>query len=221
MWKRWIGIAALVLATPAQAQLELVTDGGFDDPTTAAWNLEVFDTSTIAWALPDAAGNLSSGSLLLQKKVGENPNSLRASQCIEVAPGVEYALSGTVFWPAASGAGLGTPYLSLAWQLGQHCTGAAGVPNGYEAVIGSPPRDVWTGIGPQAVTAPAGVHSVRLYAGVVAYVSLGSPDIFEARWDDVSVVPEPGPASATAAIAALVALAQRRRLARAGSARRQ
>lgn len=189
MWKRWIGIAALVLATPAQAQVELVTDGGFDDPTTAAWSLQAYDTSTIAWASPDAAGNLSSGSLLLQKKVGETPNSLRASQCIEVDPGVDYALSGTVFWPTTSEQG--ELYLVVAWLLGPHCTGSPGVPDGAEAIIGSPPRDVWTTIGPQTVTAPAGVQSARLYVGVVAYVSVGSPDIFEARWDDVSVVPEP------------------------------
>lgn len=218
MWKRWIGIAALVLATPAQAQVELVTDGGFDDPTTAAWNLQVFDTSTIEWTSQDAGGGIP-GSLLFYKKVGEEPNSLRVAQCIEVDPGVEYALSGKAFWPATSDQG--ELFLNVDWLLGPQCTGSPGVPAGVRAIIGSPPRDVWTVIGPQVVTAPAGVQSALLYVGVVAYVNLGSPDVFEARWDDVSVVPEPGPASATAAIAVLVALAQRRRLARAGSARRQ
>ena len=203
-----------MLAIPAQAQVELVTDGGFDDPTTAAWILQAYDTSTIAWDSQDAAENSSSGSLLLQKKVGENPNSLRASQCIEVVPGGEYSLSGTAFWPTTSDQG--ELYLVVSWLLGPQCTGSPGDPNGADLIIGSPPRDVWTPIGPQVVAAPAGVHSVRLYVGVVAYVNLGSPAIFEARWDDVSFVPEPGPAAGAAVIAALVALVQRRRRARAG-----
>ena len=196
--------------------MELVTDGGFDDPTAAAWEFQIYDTSTIAWASTDAAANLSSGSLLFQKKVGENPNTLRAAQCIEVVPGGEYSPSGTVFWPAASDAAEGSPYFVVAWQLEPHCTGVAGDPNTSFVTIGSPPRDVWTVIGPQVVTAPAGVHSGRVLVGVIAEVNLGSPNIFEARWDDVSVVPEPGPAAGAAVIAALVALAQRRRRAHAG-----
>jgi len=216
MRKSWIAVAALALATPAQAQGELVVDGGFDDPTAAAWEFQIFDTSTIAWTSQDAAGNPSSGSLLFQKKVGENPNSLRAAQCIEVVPGGEYSVSGTLLWPAASSATWGSPYFVVAWQLGPHCTGAAGEPNTSFVTIGSPPRDVWTGIGPELVTAPAGVHSGRVLVGVTVDVSPGSLDIFEARWDDVSVVPEPGAAASTAAIAALVALAQRPRRARAG-----
>lgn len=222
MRMRWIGMAVLLLATPARAQgdVELVTDGGFDDEAHAAWEFQIYDTSTIAWTSQDADAGVP-GSLLFQKKVGESPNSLRAAQCIDVVPGGEYALSGTLYWPTTSNAADSEPFLSITWQLGPHCTGAAGVPDSSEATIGSPPRDVWTGIGPELVTAPAGVHSGRLYVGAVADVSLGSPDIFEARWDDVSLVPEPGAASGAAAIAALLALAQRRRLARAGSAQRR
>ncbi len=76
--------------------------------------------------------------------------------------------------------------------------------------IGSPPRDVWTAIGPELFTAPAGVHSGRLYVGVIANTIPGSLDIFETRWDDVSFVPEPGAESGVAAIAALVVLARAR-----------
>jgi hypothetical protein len=46
--------------------------------------------------------------------------------------------------------------------------------------------------------------------GVVANTDPGSLDIFEARWDDVSFVPEPGPAAGVAVIAALVVLARSR-----------
>ena len=215
MRKSWIAVAALALATPAQAQGELVVDGGFDDPTAAAWEFQIFDTSTIAWTSQDADAGVP-GSLLFQKKVGENPNSLRAAQCIEVVPGGEYSVSGTLLWPAASSATWGSPYFVVAWQLGPHCTGAAGEPNTSFVTIGLPPRDVWTVIGPQVVTAPAGVHSGRVLVGVTVDVSPGSLDIFEARWDDVSVVPEPGAAASTAAIAALVALAHRPRRAQAG-----
>lgn len=209
MRTRWIGMAVLLFATPAQAQgdVELVIDGGFDDAAHAAWEFQIYDTSTIAWTSQDADGGVP-GSLLFQKKVGEDPNSLRASQCIDVVPGGEYSLSGTAFWPTTSVEG--NLYLTLGWQLGPQCTGAPGDPDGAQANIGFPPRDVWTEIGPQAVTAPAGVHSGRLYVGVVANTSPGSLEIFEARWDDVSVVPEPGPASGVAAFAALVVLARSR-----------
>ena len=209
MRTRWIAIAALLLAAPARAQTELVTDGGFDDATHANWGFEIYGTSTLVWTSDDADGGVP-GSLLFQKKVGEYPNSLRASQCIDVVPGGEYALSGTLYWPTTSNAADSDPFLSITWQLGPNCTGAAGVPNTSSATIGSPPRDVWTGIGPALVTAPAGVHSGRLYVGVVANTSPGSLDIFEARWDDVSFVPEPGAASGVAAIAALVALVRSR-----------
>ncbi len=92
MRTRWIAIAALLLAAPARAQVELVTDGGFDDAAHAAWDFEIFDGSTIAWTSQDADGGVP-GSLLFQKKVGESPNSLRASQCIDVVPEAEYAIS--------------------------------------------------------------------------------------------------------------------------------
>jgi hypothetical protein len=189
--------------------VELITDGGFDDAAHAAWEFQIYDTSTIAWSSQDADGGVP-GSLLFQKKVGETPNSLRASQCIDVVPGGEYALSGTVYWPTTSNAADSDPFLSITWQLGPNCTGAAGVPDTSRATIGSPPRDVWTGIGPELVTAPAGVHSGRLYVGVVANTSPGSLEIFEARWDDVSFVPEPGAGTGVAAIAALVVLARSR-----------
>lgn len=211
MRMRWIGIAVLLFATPAPAQgdVELVTDGGFDDAAHANWDFEIYDTSTIAWTSQDADGGVP-GSLLFQKKVGLSPNSLRASQCIDVVPGAEYALSGTLYWPTTSNAADSEPLLWIAWQLGSNCTGPAGFPDGMRVFIGSPPRDVWTGIGPELVTAPADVHSGRLYVGVVADPSPGSLEIFEARWDDVSFVPEPGAAAGVAAIAALVALARPR-----------
>jgi len=212
MRMRWIGMAVLLIATPAQAQVdvELVTDGGFDDATHVAWEFQIYDTSTIAWTSQDADAGVP-GSLLFQKKVGEEPNSLRVTQCIDVVPGGEYALSGTVYWPTASNAADSEPLLWIAWQLGPNCTGAGGVPDDSRVIVGSPPRDVWTGIGPDLVTAPAGVHSGRLYVGVVANPnSPGSLDIFEARWDDVSFVPEPSPAAGVAGIAALVVLARSR-----------
>jgi hypothetical protein len=211
MRTRWIGMAVLLLATSAQAQgdVEWITDGGFDDAAHAAWEFQIYDTSTIAWSSQDADGGVP-GSLLFQKKVVEEPNSLRVEQCIDVVPGAEYALSGTVYWPTTSNATDGEPFLSITWQLGPNCTGAAGDPDTSRATIGSPPRDVWTGIGPELVTAPAGVHSGRLYVGVIANTSPGSLEIFEARWDDVSFVPEPGPAAGVAAIGALVVLVRSR-----------
>jgi hypothetical protein len=204
-------MAVLLLATAAQAQgdVELITDGGFDDAAHAAWEFQIYDSSTIAWISDDADGGVP-GSLLFQKKVAESPNSLRASQCIDVVPEAEYALSGALYWPTTSNAADSEPFLSIAWQLGSNCTGLAGDPDGARATVGSPPRDVWTGIGPELVTAPAGVHSGRLYVGVIANPIPGSLEIFEARWDDVSFVPEPGAGTGVAAIAALHVLARAR-----------
>ena len=130
---RWIVLVAAgcVIALPGRA-VELVLDGGFDDPAHAAWTFEKYDTSsTIERSTADAAGSPSSGSLRLRKAVGENPNSLRGSQCLEVVPGAEYTVSGKVFWPSASDAAdarriARAPRFSIAlWEVrsrGSPCT---------------------------------------------------------------------------------------------------
>ncbi len=190
------------------AASERVVDGGFDAPAHPAWSFEKFDvSSTIAWSSDDANGSISSGSLSLDKAVGENPNSLRANQCIELAPGGEYALLGTLFWPSTSTEG--NPFLSLTFFEEPQCGGAS--PASTDAVLGVPLRDVWTQIGPTLFEVPLDARSGRLYPGVVAFVDLGSLAFFAASWDDVSVVPEPGSSAAIAALGALVALARRRR----------
>ena len=213
MRKRWIAVAALAFAVPARAQVaDLVIDGSFNDPFTAAWVFEGLAASTITWTSQDAAGG-NSGSMLFQKNANSSPNSSRVAQCIAVDPGVDYALSGTVFWPTLSDGGY--PFLAITWTTGPNCTGSVVNPFVPIFSVASLPRDVWRTFGPHPHTAPDGVHSARLYVGIVVTGSLGSQDIFQARWDDVSfVVPEPGPAAGAAAIAALVALAQRRRRAR-------
>lgn len=214
IWKRSIAVAALAFAAPAQAQLaELVIDGRFNDPFTAAWVFEGFGTSTIMWTSQDAAGG-SSGSLLFQKNANSDPNSSRVAQCIAVDPGVDYALSGTVFWPTLSDAGY--PFLAITWTTGPNCTGSIVNPFVPVFSVESLPRDVWRTFGPHTHTAPAGVYSARLYVGVVVTGSLGSQDIFQARWDDVSfVVPEPfADALGITASGALALLGRLRRRAR-------
>jgi hypothetical protein len=192
---------------------ERVTDGGFDDPAHPAWAFEKYDvSSTIAWSSEDAAGSPTSGSLSLDKAVGENPNSLRAGQCIEFVPGAAYALSGTLFWPSASTEG--DPFLSVSFHTDPEC-GGDNVTTA-SASIGIPPRDVWTPIPPTLIAeVPSGAGFGLLYAGVVAHVDVGSPNFFAASWDDISVVPEPGASAAIAALAVLASLSRRRRSSRA------
>ncbi len=207
---RWIALglgAWLACAVGATARAaELVTDGGFDDPTLAEWNLQIFDTSTIG-VDADATGDAGSWSLLLRKKLGENPNSLRVTQCIETVPGTQLDLSARLRIPTQSAAG--AAFLSFQWWEEPGCGGS--ILGNYDAPVFTPPPDTWTSLGPFSPEVPAGADSVLLYVGVVVTVDPGSPEVFEASWDDVSVVPEPGGAGAAAALGALAHLLRRRR----------
>lgn len=208
--RRWIALGlgawlACAMGTAARAA-ELVIDGGFDDPTLAEWNLEIFDTSTIG-VDADATGDAGSWSLLLRKKLGENPNSLRVTQCIETVPGTQLDVSARLRIPTPSA--VGSAYLSLQWWEEPGCGGS--ILGDYDAPVFTPPPDTWTSLGPFSQEVPAGADSVRLHVGVVVSVDPGSPAVFEASWDDVSVVPEPGGAGAAAALGALAHLLRRRR----------
>ncbi len=201
-------VALNVASFYGTAASEYVVDGGFDDPAHPAWNFEKFDvSSTIAWSSADANGSLSSGSLSLDKAVGENPNSLRAVQCIELIPGGEYALLGTLFWPSTSTDG--EPFLTITFSAGSQCGGDNH--GSTNALIGAPLRDAWTQIGPTLFEVPLNARSGRFYSGVNADVDPGSLDFFAASWDDVSLVPEPGSSAAIAVLGALAVLARRRR----------
>jgi len=203
-----LGIA-LVLAAPVRAA-ELVGDGAFDDPAHAAWTFEQADlTSEIAWSSEDAAGSMDSGSLLLRKAVGENPNSIRAQQCIDVVPGATYDASAAWFWPAVTDPSEGSPYFRIQWFSGPGCAGDPLTATDPFSFTPSIAHDAWVPFGPAAFDVPAAARSGTLYVGVVAYVSLGSPDFFEARWDAVSILPEAG--GALPAIVALTMLARCRR----------
>jgi hypothetical protein len=199
-----------MLAMPAGAA-EIVLDGGFDDPTHAAWFFEKYDTdSIIDRSTTDSAGDPGSGSLSLAKVLAQPPNSLRASQCVAVVPGAEYALSGTLFLPSASLDLDGVAYLDVTWNTSAECNSAS--PGGYQSNLTAIPRDAWTAIGPVLLDAPLGVHGARIYAGVVVYQPPreGAPQFFAASWDDVSLVPEPGGIGSLAALGALATLTRRR-----------
>lgn len=206
-----VSFAALI-ATSAVAA-ELVVDGGFDDPSAAAWDFQKYDlTSVIERSPVDASGAPDSGSLYLDKAVGETPNSLRASQCLPVVPGADYQVSGRLFLPLASLAANGVPALAIAWNTSELCNdvpAGGGVSDFFPSLTGIA-RDVWVDIGPMTAHAPADALAGRLYVGVVAYTEVGSSARFVGRWDDVSIVPEPGAAASLAAIAALALLARRR-----------
>lgn len=197
---------ACTAAAPARAA-ELVTDGGFDDPALTAWELQIYDTSTIDWVADDATGDPGSGSLRLRKKVGENPNSLRAVQCFDIVPDSQIDLSARVRVPTQTAEG--TPYLDFEWWSDPGCGGT--YLNGYSSSNPAFPPDTWTDHGPHAVDVPAGVHSARLYVGAAVTVDPGSPEVFEVSWDDVSVVPEPARSAAAAALGALALVARRQR----------
>ncbi|MCL4684754.1 hypothetical protein KJ059_08385 [Myxococcota bacterium] len=204
-------VALNVASFYGTAASEYVVDGGFDDPAHPAWSFEKFDSSsTIAWNSADANGSPSSGSLSLDKAVGENPNSLRAAQCIDMIPGGEYALLGRLFWPSTSTDG--EPFLTISFSEEPRCNGDNR--GSTDVFIGAPLRDAWTQIGPTLIEVPLDARSGRFYSGVSVYVDPGSPDFFAASWDDVSLLPEPGSSAAIAVLGALAALAWRRRAAR-------
>lgn len=199
----WLVAAPL----PARADGELVADGGFDDPTLSAWSLAIFDTSSITWEDVDADGAMGSGSVLFQKKLGEQPNSLRVEQCVPVVPGGDYTLSGQVFVPTQTATG--DPFVEAQWFSSLHC-GPPSFPS-LSASGASAPPGAWTAVGPVFGTAPVEAHSAVLLVGVVVTVDTMSSDVFSARWDDVSLLPEPGATAEVVAAVVLALLAARRR----------
>jgi len=202
-------IASFALLAVSASAAELVVDGGFDDPAHAAWIFEKYDlTSVIERSSVDADGAPESGSLYLDKAVGETPNSLRASQCIRVVPGAEYQVSGRLFLPSASVDAYGTPLIAIVWNTAEQCNGT--VPGDFYPSLFGIARDEWVDIGPLTATAPPDAVAGRLYVGVIAYLEPVSPNRFIARWDDVSIVPETGAGASLAAIAALAVIARRR-----------
>lgn len=206
--------AGLALFSPAAlapaiaegaAASERLLDGGFDDPALSSWQLEIFDTSTLEWVAVDATESPSSGSLRARKKVGENPNSVRVSQCFPLGPG-PIELSGRFLVPFLDEAH--RPLLSLSLHDEPDCGGD--VANVF-ASLSPTSAGVWTPAGPFVDEAPEGTRSAELLAGIIAFIEPGSLDVYEVSWDDLSVVPEP--ASGTGAVAGLTlgALARRRR----------
>lgn len=207
-WRLALGLLLAGAGTPASGSepLERVRDGSFDDPTLAAWNLEIYDTSTIEWVDVDASGLPASGSVRLWKKVGENPNSVRLNQCLSLGAG-PIEVSGRAFAPAPAPAH--APYLVLAFFPEPGCTGG-GIGYAFPSNPVLAPG-VWTQIGPLQTESPEGTRSARVYVGIVATIEPGSADVYELGWDDVSVLPEPGRGATAAAGLALAALGRRRR----------
>jgi hypothetical protein len=190
------------------ALAELVVDGDFDDRSLAAWSLEIFDSSTIEWIADDASGPPASGALRLRKKLGENPNSVRATQCLELPLPGTLQLSAQLRVPAPSLDHF--PFVDLAFFADPGCVRTT--PTGlFSQNVTGLPADLWSPFGPFDIPIPEGTRSAVLYLGVVATIEPGAPGEHEVRFDEVSVLPEPASGAGLAAGVALAALARRRR----------
>ena len=184
--------------------LGAVVDGGFDDPLLATWSLEIFDSSTIAWTADDASGDPASGSLRLRKKLGENPNSVRATQCLELPRPGSLRLCAQLRVPAPSVDHV--PFVDLAFFADPGCirTTSTGL---FTRNVTGLPADLWSSFGPFDIPIPKGTRSAVLFLGVVATIEPGAPGEYEANFDEMSVLPE-------SASGAGVTLARRRRAGR-------
>ncbi len=199
-------MCAVLVSSGASAQQDLLVDSGFDDSSLSAWNIEVYDTSTVEWSAVDAAGDAVSGSVYVAKKVGENPNSARVRQCRPVTDGTTLEFSARILVPDQTAPG--NPYLYVGFWTEEGCDGE---PNGNLSPSGSVPADTWTMVGPVEVAVPAGTQSVEVLAGATVTVALGSLETFEVYLDDVRLVPGPGAgAGSVAGTLALTGLARRR-----------
>lgn len=204
---RATALLGLVALAAAARGAEYVVDGGFDDPTLSAWNLELYGTSSLDWVAEDATGDDGSGSLRVLKPIGEEPNSARVSQCVLVPPGAAVELSARIRVPSQIASG--SVLLLAQWWSGSDCTGDYLLQ--LQPYVDPPPGDTWTALGPYVGTVPASAHSALVYAGAAATVVGGSPLTWEIDYDDVSLVPEPGEAGGVAALVALACVAAVRR----------
>ena len=76
----------MLAMTPVAYAQELIENGTFDAGL-VAWDIQIFDTSTVAWSALDAADSAESGSVRFAEDGTVGPNSVRMQQCLLVVGG--------------------------------------------------------------------------------------------------------------------------------------
>lgn len=116
-----LALLALVPASTAAAQSNLLANPGFDDDL-SGWNVPSSDDSEIGWSSRDVAGSTASGSLR-----GRNVSDVvgdavfLASQCVDVEPGETHTFGGWSFAP--SGQDFIGAFFQLRFYPEPGCTG--------------------------------------------------------------------------------------------------
>lgn len=179
-------------------------NGGFSDGgQLRGWGDDFDDLDPVGaeWSSLDESDDPDSGSLrLLDTGMGDgDAGGASARQCVPFEPG-SFSLGVSTFLPAAEN-GDGEASATWTWLAGDDCGGES---LGSTTLFAPAPRDAWQRV-ETAGSAPAGTRSALVTLAAVH----GGGAAFAAHFDEVLLVPEPGPLAGLAAAAALLWLRRR------------
>jgi len=198
-------LASLLLAAPAGA-VNFVSNGDFDT-SLAGWST---GSTEPLWLGEDWQGDLNSGSASIPDQILPASNNVYLTQCIALGGATELTVQ-AVIRSASVGGATGSARIALAFRDALDCEAGAFVPP-YTFAIDAPEVADWTLRTSEAISVPLGAVAAVLTLVSAKFTDTGG---WIADFDDVSV-PEPGAASAPAALAALAHVCLRRRLTRRG-----
>jgi hypothetical protein len=177
-------------------QANLLTNGDFDSDATG-WGSSVNFDGSVDWL-----GAPDSGSLHLVNDNASPNSGMGPGQCVAIRPGAEYDLGVSIQVPP--GQASGDAWASLSWWNDARClTDLIGV----EQTPKAPQTGRFERVELLGRTAPPGARYAKVTLVDFKYDAGG---LFQAWYDHVEFVPEPGSAAAfAAALLALAALVRR------------
>ncbi len=152
----WALCAVALIASPAQAQQNLVRNSGFDT-NLSNWEGDAFLNS---WSPLDASGSASSGSARVQIPSAQPPGFAEGvRQCIPVVANRSYRFGGRTFI-AAGQTTLGTVTFALVWFSTPGCGQASSL--GFASSDGRTLPSGWATAEKSGARAPSGAQGAQL-----------------------------------------------------------
>jgi hypothetical protein len=193
---------ALLIAAPALAQTNLVTNGSFDEDVLGWEPVEDFisirfDPEDVDASEDSGSARVTFGEDLLAKKG-------HVAQCVAVLPGRTYVGAASFLIPSEQNR-MGSAGLRVVWYKSSDCSGF--FQNGFGD--SSEREGQWTDLPFLDFVAPEGVFSAGVQLEIQKLTHGGTLDVY---FDEVMFVPEPSSSlSALAALIGIIGLASWRR----------